>query len=142
FPTRRSSDLLFFRLPAGVEVWMSRGDRVKTAPPGFAVLAATVNTPVAAVGDDERRLYGLQFHPGVFRTPAGFTVLENFLSGPCDCRPSWTPGSFIERTIAGIKEEVGNGRVLCALSGGVDSAVAAVLAHRAIGPQLTCEIGR
>ena len=129
---------LFSRLPAGGEVWMSRGDRVKTAPPGFAVLAATVNTPVAAVGDDERRLYGLQFHPGVFRTPAGFTVLENFLSGPCDCRPSWTPGSFIERTIAGIKEEVGNGRVLCALSGGVDSAVAAVLAHRAIGPQLTC----
>ena len=69
---------LFSRLPAGVEVWMSRGDRVKTAPPGFAVLAATVNTPIAAVGDDERRLYGLQFHPGVFRTPAGFTVFREF----------------------------------------------------------------
>ena len=129
---------LFSRLGAGVEVWMSRGERVKEAPPGFAVLAATTGTPIAAVGDDQRRLYGVQFDPGVFRTAAGFTVLQNFLYGPCDCRLSWTPHSFIDRTVAWIKEEVGDGRVLCALSGGVDSAVAAVLAHRAIGSQLTC----
>ncbi|NLZ44505.1 MAG: glutamine-hydrolyzing GMP synthase, partial [Clostridia bacterium] len=129
---------LFSRLPAGVEVRMSQGDRIREAPPGFAVLAATAGTPIAAVGDDQRRLYGVQFHPGVFRTAAGFTILQSFLYGPCDCRPSWTPQSFIDRTIAGIKEEVGDGRVLCALSGGVDSAVSAVLAHRAIGSQLTC----
>lgn len=129
---------LFSRLPAMVEVWMSHGDQVKKAPPGFKVTAATANAPVAAVGDHERRLYGLQFHPEVTHTPAGFTILQNFLYDVCNCRPSWTPGSFIDQTLAEIKQEVGKGRVLCALSGGVDSAVAAVLAHRAIGPQLTC----
>jgi GMP synthase (glutamine-hydrolysing) len=130
---------LFSQLPAGVEVRMvGQGDRVKEAPPGFTVMAATANTPIAAVGNDERRLYGLQFHPEATPAPAGPAILQNFLFGPCNCRPSWTPGSFVDRAIAGIKQEVGKGRVLCAFSGGVDSAVAAVLAHRAIGPQLTC----
>ncbi len=118
-------------------VWMSHGDTVLTAPPGFAVLGSTDNCPVAAMADDERRLYAVQFHPEVAHTPAGGRILENFLDR-CRVARTWSMASFIETTIADIRARVGKERVLCALSGGVDSSVVAVLVHRAIGDQLTC----
>jgi len=121
-----------------VEVWMSHGVQVREPAPGFAVQAATADAPVAAVGNHEKRLYGLQFHPEVTHTPAGFSIIRNFLYKVCNCRPVWTPESFIERTVAEIKKTTGGSRVLCALSGGVDSTVAAALVQRAVGEQLTC----
>ena len=118
-------------------VWMSHGDTVQRPPKGFAALASTPNCPVAAMADEERRLYAVQFHPEVVHTVQGRKVLENFLE-VCAARRSWTMASFIEATVEAIRTTVGRARVLCALSGGVDSAVVAVLVHRAIGEQLTC----
>ena len=118
-------------------VWMSHGDTVLAAPPGFAVLASTDNCPVAAMADDERRLYAVQFHPEVAHTPEGGRILENFLAS-CQVARTWSMASFVDTTVADIRARVGDSRVLCALSGGVDSAVVAVLVHRAIGDQLTC----
>lgn len=118
-------------------VWMSHGDRVEELPQGFHVLARTENSPYAAIGND-RGLIGLQFHPEVVHTPQGRQIIRDFLYRVCGCSPSWTPGAFVEETIEAIREQVGSGRVLCALSGGVDSAVAATLISRAVGPQLTC----
>jgi GMP synthase (glutamine-hydrolysing) len=120
-----------------VTVWMSHGDSVLKPPPGFTALATTANCPVAAMADEARRLYAVQFHPEVAHTPQGRTILENFLE-VCGVKRSWSMASFIDTTIDSIRERVGQDRVLCALSGGVDSAVVAVLAHRAIGDQLTC----
>jgi GMP synthase (glutamine-hydrolysing) len=120
-----------------VTVWMSHGDSVLKPPPGFTALATTANCPVAAMADEARRLYAVQFHPEVAHTPQGRTILENFLE-MCGVKRSWSMASFIDTTIDSIRERVGQDRVLCALSGGVDSAVVAVLAHRAIGDQLTC----
>ncbi len=119
-------------------VWMSHGDRVERVPPGFRVLARSPNSPIAAMGDPQRRLYGVQFHPEVVHTPAGGEVLARFAVDICGCRPTWTPAAFIEEAVERIREQVGEGRVLCGLSGGVDSAVTATLVHRAIGDRLTC----
>lgn len=118
--------------------WMSHGDRVEAPPPGFAVLARTEKAPVAAMADPKRRLYAVQFHPEVVHTPKGQDILRHFLFDICGCSGSWTMGSFIEQTVAEVRARVGDRRVLCALSGGVDSSVAAVLVHRAVGDQLTC----
>jgi len=120
------------------QVWMSHGDRIDTAPPGFIVNAHTDSTPVAAMADEERQIFGVQFHPEVVHTPEGMKILRNFLFTVCECHGDWNMGSFVDTAIQKIKEQVGDKRVLCALSGGIDSSVAAVLVHRAVGDQLTC----
>ncbi len=120
-------------------VWMSHGDHVDVAPPGYRVTASSDNTPVAAMEHDSRPLYGVQFHPEVAHTPRGGEILRNFLFGVCGCTPDWTPGHFIETEVARVREQVGpDARVICGLSGGVDSSVAAALVHRAVGDRLTC----
>jgi GMP synthase (glutamine-hydrolysing) len=119
-------------------VWMSHGDQVSALPEEFEVLARTFNSPVAAYRHRERPWFGVQFHPEVAHTPRGGELLENFLFDVCHATPSWTPGAFIAEHVARIREMVGGARVICGLSGGVDSAVAAALVHRAIGDQLTC----
>jgi GMP synthase (glutamine-hydrolysing) len=133
-------DPLFAGLPGGAErtVWMSHGDRVLRLPPGFFVLAASDNSPFAAVRHVERRLYGIQFHPEVVHTEGGAELLRNFVRGICGCTGSWTMESFIEEAVAAVQEQVGDGRAVCGLSGGVDSAVAAALVHRALGDRLNC----
>ena len=128
---------LFADLPASSPVWMSHGDRIEEMPPGFTVLAYTENSPVAVMGNDED-IFGLQFHPEVTHTPQGKTILKNFAYRVCGCQGNWTIGSFISDSLAQIKQQVGKGKVISALSGGVDSAVVATLVHRAIGDQLTC----
>ena len=120
-----------------VTVWMSHGDRIEKLPPGFKTLAYTENSPVAVMGNDQG-IYGLQFHPEVAHTPQGKTILKNFAFLICGCRGNWTMSNFINESIGRIKKQVGNGKVINALSGGVDSAVVATLIHRAIGDQLTC----
>jgi GMP synthase (glutamine-hydrolysing) len=117
---------------------MSHFDTITTAPDGFAVTASTPDTPAAAFEHRGRGLYGVQFHPEVVHTPHGQQVLEHFLYEACGCRPTWTMTSIIETTVEAVRHQVGTGRALCGLSGGVDSAVAAALVHKAVGPQLTC----
>jgi GMP synthase (glutamine-hydrolysing) len=119
-------------------VWMSHGDRVAELPPGFVVLATSEGSPYAAVRHAERPLWGLQFHPEVVHTEGGERLLANFVHGICGCTASWTMEAFIDEAVARIREQVGTSRAVCGLSGGVDSAVAAALVHRAIGEQLTC----
>ncbi len=137
FTITRTSPL-FAGLPKTLDVWNSHGDKVTRLPAGFVAVGATENSKSAAIADTRRKFYGLQFHPEVSHTPRGSEVIENFVMGICGCRADWTPGSFIERTCAVIREQVGEDRVVLGLSGGVDSSVAAALLHRAIGPQLTC----
>jgi len=129
---------LFLELPFSQVVWMSHGDRIEELPPGFVALAYTENSPFAAMGDHRRGLYGLQFHPEVVHTPYGGEIIGNFLYQVCGCQGAWTPGPFIEESIKGIREQVGEGRVLCALSGGIDSMVTATLVERAVGKRLVC----
>jgi GMP synthase (glutamine-hydrolysing) len=117
---------------------MSHGDRITRLPPDFKVLARSDNSPVAAMGDATRGLYGLQFHPEVVHTPQGPEILRAFLYDVCGCQGGWTPGNFIDEAVERIQAQVGSGRVVCGLSGGVDSAVTAALLHKAIGDQLTC----
>jgi GMP synthase (glutamine-hydrolysing) len=124
-------------LPASQQVWMSHGDTCAAAPPGFTVTARTPATPVAAAEAPDRGLYGVQFHPEVLHTEHGMTVLRRFLAA-AGCAPTWTMGGVIEEQTSRIREQVGAGRAICGLSGGVDSAVAAALVQRAIGHQLTC----
>ena len=119
-------------------VWMSHGDRVTKLPEGFEVLAVSENAPFAAVADEERKFYAVQFHPEVVHTPQGAQLIRNFVRDIAGCRGDWTMKAFREEAIARIRAQVGTGRVICGLSGGVDSAVAAVLIHEAIGDQLTC----
>lgn len=119
-------------------VWMSHGDRIDRVPEGFEILAGSKNSPVSAMVDPERKYFGVQFHPEVAHTPEGSRILRNFLFRVCKCEPSWTMTSFVRRTIQGLREEVGDGRVICGLSGGVDSSVTAVLLHKAIGKRLSC----
>lgn len=128
---------IFEGLPPSMPVWMSHADRVVELPPGFRSLAYSDNSPVAVMGND-RGLIGLQFHPEVVHTPQGKAILRNFLYNVCGCRGDWTAASVIEESIRSIRQQVGDGRVMCALSGGVDSAVTAALVHRAVGDQLVC----
>ena len=129
---------LFDGLPASQVVWMSHRDSVTAAPAGSRVVAGSESTPIAAFEDERRRLYGVQFHPEVVHTAHGQAVLENFLYAVAGAPSTWTPAAVIEDQVARIRAEVGRERVLCALSGGVDSAVAALLVHKAVGAQLTC----
>jgi GMP synthase (glutamine-hydrolysing) len=129
---------LFGGIERRTQCWMSHGDRVEEAPPGFQATARTDAAPVAAMEYRERNLYAVQFHPEVVHTPQGKRILENFLYRICGCTGSWTMGSFLETAVAEVREVIGNDRAICALSGGVDSSVAAVLVHRAIAERLTC----
>lgn len=129
---------LFAGLEERLVCWMSHGDLVEAPPPGFQVLARTANTPVAAMADEARRLYAVQFHPEVTHTPRGTEILRNFLYRGCGCRGDWTMSRFLDEAVERVREQVGDRRVVCALSGGVDSTVAAALVHRAIGDQLHC----
>jgi GMP synthase (glutamine-hydrolysing) len=133
-----AEDGLFAGIEREQPVWMSHGDSIVRPPPGFAPTAQTDSTPFAGLADAGRNLYGIQFHPEVVHTPIGREVLRNFVVGIAGVRPNWTAANLIETTVAEIRERVGEGHVICALSGGVDSAVAATLVHRAIGDQLTC----
>ncbi|MBE3583358.1 MAG: glutamine-hydrolyzing GMP synthase [Limnochordaceae bacterium] len=135
---RKAGGRLFADIPFPTRVWMSHGDQVLQPPAGFATLAATAITPVAAMGDEKRRLYGVQFHPEVVHTEEGERILRNFLFSIAGLAGDWTMGRFREETVARIRATVGQGKAVCALSGGVDSATAAVLVHQAIGSQLTC----
>jgi len=127
---------IFNGLPQSMPVWMSHGDQITELPPGFRSLAYTDNSPIAVMGNDS--MIGLQFHPEVVHTPQGKELLANFLTNVCGCEGTWTPENFVVQSVNRIKEQVGDGKVICALSGGVDSAVAAALVHRAVGDQLTC----
>jgi GMP synthase (glutamine-hydrolysing) len=120
------------------QVWMSHGDRVVALPPGFRAVATSEGAPFAAIADDERRFYGVQFHPEVVHTPHGAALLKNFTHRVAGCSGDWTMAAFRRQAIERIRAQVGKGRVICGLSGGVDSSVAAVLIHEAIGDQLTC----
>ncbi|WP_129127096.1 glutamine-hydrolyzing GMP synthase [Geomonas oryzae] len=129
---------VFAGFDGGAEVWMSHGDRIEEMPAGFVKMAHTQTCPVAAMKDDKRRFYGVQFHPEVVHTPRGDEMIGNFLFNVCGSKPTWTMANFIETEIEDIRKKVGTGKVLCALSGGVDSSVVAVLIHKAIGDQLQC----
>jgi GMP synthase (glutamine-hydrolysing) len=129
---------LFADLPAEQDVWMSHFDSIQTAPPGFVATASTGEVPVAALESAERRIYGVQFHPEVVHTDRGQEVLEHFLFDVAGCRPTWTMASIIDTSVENVRARVGHERVICGLSGGVDSAVAAALVHKAVGDQLTC----
>ena len=128
---------LFAGLPATLDVWMSHGDEALELPPGFTLTARTANA-VAGIADPARRMWAIQFHPEVRHTPRGTELLRNFLFRICHAEPNWTSAQFIQSTVAAIREQVGDGHAICALSGGVDSSVAAVLVERAIGDRLTC----
>jgi GMP synthase (glutamine-hydrolysing) A subunit len=125
-------------LPKESACWMSHGDSVLELPSGFNVTAVSPNFPVAAMEDCEAKLYGVQFHPEVQHTEHGHDILKNFLYNICDLAPTWTPASIIEEAVARVREQVGSQHVVCGLSGGVDSAVAALLVYKAVGDQLTC----
>jgi GMP synthase (glutamine-hydrolysing) len=125
-------------LPAEQSCWMSHRDTVFAAPPGFRALASSTESPVAAFESEERGVYGIQFHPEVVHTPYGQEVLKRFLGDVCGCEMTWSAASIVEEQIARIRDQVGSGKVICGLSGGVDSSVAALLVHRAVGDQLTC----
>jgi GMP synthase (glutamine-hydrolysing) len=134
-------DGIFHRFTKGepIEVWMSHGDRITAMPDGFTTLGTSPSTPFCAVGDAKRKIYGLQFHPEVVHTPRGAEILEAFLFDVAGLSPSWTPGSFTEEAVAAVRAKVGpHGAAICGLSGGVDSSVAAILCHKALGDRLTC----
>ncbi|HEX9991786.1 MAG TPA: glutamine-hydrolyzing GMP synthase [Acidimicrobiales bacterium] len=124
--------------PATQPVWMSHTDSIVVPPPGFTVTGRTADAPVVALEDEDRRIFGVQFHPEVVHTPRGQELLKRFLYQVCGCRPTWTMTSIIETSVEAVRAQVGRERVICGLSGGVDSAVAAALVHKAVGPQLTC----
>ena len=129
---------LFEGLDNEIPVWMSHGDRIEELPPGFRSLAYSENSPIAVMGNEEGTYFGIQFHPEVAHTPQGSEILRNFVFGVCKGAGDWTPAHFVTDAIDRIKQRVGDGKVICALSGGVDSTVAAALIHRAIGDRLTC----
>jgi GMP synthase (glutamine-hydrolysing) len=128
---------LFNGLPANIQVWMSHGDEAERLPAGFRRTAVTANA-LAAIANEERRIWAVQFHPEVHHTPLGPQLIRNFVFDICGAEGDWTPAHFIQTTVEGIRAKVGTGHVICGLSGGVDSSVAAVLVHKAIGSQLTC----
>jgi GMP synthase (glutamine-hydrolysing) len=129
---------LFAGLDRKLTVWMSHGDKVLAVPEGFSIIARTSNTEFAAVSDVKRKIFGIQFHPEVVHTPKGKKIIENFCHKICGCKGDWTMESFIDQSVREIRNKVGSGHVILGLSGGVDSAVAAALIHKAIGKQLTC----
>lgn len=129
---------LFEGIPVESTVWMSHGDHVKTLPTGFKKIGSSPNTENCAIASLESPIYGVQFHPEVFHTGYGKEILSNFLFSICSCKPDWNPGAFIEESIEKIRKEAGDSVAICALSGGVDSTVAAVLVHRALGDNLIC----
>jgi GMP synthase (glutamine-hydrolysing) len=130
--------MLLSGLPREQTCWMSHRDTVYEAPPGFTALASSSSSPVAATEDVSRGIYGIQFHPEVVHTPYGQEILTRFLTDVCGCERNWSAASIVHEQIGRIREQVGDGRVICGLSGGVDSSVAALLVHRAVGEQLTC----
>ena len=132
-----NSEPLLQGLPSSMPVWMSHGDRITRPPAGFTGLARSENSPIVVMGNGAGML-GIQFHPEVVHTPHGKAILENFLYKVCGCSPLWTAGNFVSDSVGRIRERVGAGKVICALSGGVDSAVAAALVHKAVGDRLTC----
>ncbi len=134
----KNRDLLFKNLPESFQVWMSHGDKIIKLPENFEVIAFTENSPFAAIRNIEKKIWGVQFHPEVVHTNYGREILKNFCFEVCKCEPNWNIGSFLNDTVKQIKKIVGNERVICGLSGGVDSSVVAVLIHKAIGEQLTC----
>jgi GMP synthase (glutamine-hydrolysing) len=136
--TVREPGRLLAGLPTEQSCWMSHRDTVFAPPPGFTALASSTTSPVAALESVERGIYGIQFHPEVVHTPFGQDILKTFLGDVCGCDMAWSAASIVEEQIARIREQVGDGRVICGLSGGVDSSVAALLVHRAVGDQLTC----
>ena len=136
--TQSSPSPLLADWPAASEVWMSHADAITAVPPGFVATASCPDAPVAAFHDPVRRIYGVQFHPEVVHTDRGGEVFERFLADACEAPPAWTHTSIIETEVEAVRAQVGTAKVLCALSGGVDSAVAAALVHKAIGDQLTC----
>ncbi len=129
---------LFAGLPGSLKAWMSHGDQVVKLPLGYKVLASTDNCPLAAAGNESKKIYGIQFHPEVVHTEKGTKILENFVRKVCGCRPTWNMDAYEKTAVHQIREQVGKGRVLCGVSGGVDSTVTAALIHRAIGDQLSC----
>ena len=129
---------LFKGTPANQKVWMSHGDKLTALPHGWRPLAISPNSPYAAAANQQRRWYGLQFHPEVAHTAFGAQIIHNFLYAICECEGSWKPQQFIDEAVERIREQAPSGQVICALSGGVDSAVAALLAHKAVGDRLTC----
>ena len=129
---------LFRGLTQKSKVWMSHGDRIELLPEGFSIAGHTDNSPVAAASDNDRKLYALQFHPEVVHTDQGAEILRNFVHTICGCRPTWAMSSFIQWAVADIRSTVDGKQVVCALSGGVDSSVVALLVHKAIGSSLTC----
>ncbi len=133
-----SGAALFTGVPEHIKVWASHGDFVAAAPAGFDVIATSANAPVSAMADARRRLYALLFHPEVVHSESGLDILRNFAYGVCGCTGDWTMASFVAEAIERIRQQVGGGRVVCGLSGGVDSTVAALIIHEAIGDQLTC----
>jgi len=132
------SEDLFSGLNNKTEVWMSHGDALTRLPEGFEIIAHTNNSPICAIRDRQRKIYGVQFHPEVVHTPRGSEILSNFVYKICGCRGGWNAGSFVEKKVSDIKSIVGNQNVICALSGGVDSSVLAVLLHKSIGDKLFC----
>jgi len=132
-----NNSIIFNNLPPTIQVWMSHGDETETLPEGFHRTAVTSNA-LAGIANEERRIWAVQFHPEVHHTPLGPQLIRNFVFDICGAAGDWTPAHFIESTVAGIREKIGKGHVICGLSGGVDSSVAAVLVHKAIGSQLTC----
>ncbi|HLY82256.1 MAG TPA: glutamine-hydrolyzing GMP synthase [Acidimicrobiales bacterium] len=130
--------VIFSKVPPAFDVWMSHSDSITTVPPGFRATASTSDVPVAALEDRSRQVYGVQFHPEVVHTHGGQDILKSFLYDVCGCRPVWTMTSVIEASVEAIRRQIGTERVICGLSGGVDSAVAAALVHKAVGGQLTC----
>ena len=127
-----------FDADEGMTVWMSHGDYVERPPPSYHVVGHSANSPIAAIRHPSRPIYGVQFHPEVSHTPRGSELISNFLFRVCGAHPTWTPGAFVEQSVERIRATAGDARVICGLSGGVDSAVAAALVHRALGDQLTC----
>ena len=139
FMSSRPSPLLEGLAESGSEpVWMSHGDKITAIPPGFPVVATSETSPYAVIADETRRFYGVQFHPEVVHTPRGATILANFVRNIAGIEPEWNMHAFRAAAVEKIRDQVGKGRVICGLSGGVDSSVAAVLIHEAIGDQLTC----